>query len=131
MRKMLKRCRNWPTLLAKHLFISVSLAMDDKRTPLLEPEQCLPSHVSQFRQALRLRGIMIGRHFHGNMKVQTATCKDNNNSKSRAVRCLQFNTYKIILVDYIQCIKHSIFSISVGFRDIKFHQSLKANIKLL
>ena len=34
--------------------------------------------------SLRLRGVTIGRHFHANMKVQTATCKDNNNSKSRA-----------------------------------------------
>ena len=33
---------------------------------------------------------MIGRHFHANMKVQTATCKDNNNSKSRAVTCVKF-----------------------------------------
>ena len=28
---------------------------------------------------------MIGRHFHMNMKVQAGTCKDNNNSKCRAV----------------------------------------------
>ena len=33
---------------------------------------------------LRLRGIMIGRHIHANIKVPTAMCKDNNNSKSRA-----------------------------------------------
>ena len=35
---------------------------------------------------LRLRSIMIGRHFYANMKVQTAVCncEDNNNSKSRA-----------------------------------------------
>ena len=36
------------------------------------------------KSLLSLRGIMIGRHFHTNMKVHTATCKDNNNSKSRA-----------------------------------------------
>ena len=39
---------------------------------------------------LRLRGITIGRHFHANMKVQTATCKDNNNSKIRAATCMKF-----------------------------------------
>ena len=33
---------------------------------------------------LRLRGIMIGRHFHANIRVQTAMCKDSNNSESRA-----------------------------------------------
>ena len=33
---------------------------------------------------------MIGRHFHANMKVQTATCKDNNNSKSRAATGVKF-----------------------------------------
>ena len=38
---------------------------------------------------LRLRGIMIGCHFHANMKVQTAL-KDNNKSKSRAVTCVKF-----------------------------------------
>ena len=32
---------------------------------------------------LRLRVIMIGRHFYANVKVQTAMCKDNNNSKGR------------------------------------------------
>ena len=42
---------------------------------------------------LRLRGIMIGRHFHANMKVQTAVCKDNNNSKSRAATYLKFDKY--------------------------------------
>ena len=39
---------------------------------------------------LRLRGIMIGRHFHPNMKVQTATCKNNNDSKSRAATYVKF-----------------------------------------
>ena len=38
----------------------------------------------------RLCGIMTGRHFHANMKVQTATCKDNDNSKSRAATCMKF-----------------------------------------
>ena len=33
---------------------------------------------------LKLRGIMIGRQFHMNMKVPTAMCKDYNNSKNRA-----------------------------------------------
>ena len=40
---------------------------------------------------LRLRGIVIGRHFQANMKVQTAMCKDNNNSKSRAATCVKFD----------------------------------------
>ena len=40
---------------------------------------------------LRLRGIMIGRHFHVNTKVPTVTCKDNNNSKSRAATCVKFD----------------------------------------
>ena len=44
--------------------------------------------------SLRLRGIMIGRHFHANIKVQTAMCKDNNNSKSRAATYVQFDIYK-------------------------------------
>ena len=30
---------------------------------------------------------MIGRHFHANMKVQTATCEDK---KSRAATCVKF-----------------------------------------
>ena len=54
---------------------------------------------------LRLRGTMIGRHFHANMKVQTATCKDNNNSKNRAATWEKFDIYiyKVILADYIPC----------------------------
>ena len=63
---------------------------------------------------LRLRGIMIGRHFHANMKVQTAMCKDNNNSKSRAATYVKCDIYKMILLDYIQCISN----ISVEFQDI-------------
>ena len=68
---------------------------------------------------------MIGRHFHANMKVHTAMCKDNNNSKSRAATYLKIlHIYiKMISVDYIQCIKYSIFNIRVEFQDIKFHQS--------
>ena len=46
---------------------------------------------------------MIGRHFHANVKVQTAMCKDNNNSKGRAATYVKFHIYKMILVDYIQC----------------------------
>ena len=42
---------------------------------------------------LRLRGIMIGHLFHVNMKVQTAMCKDNNNSKSRAATYVKFDIY--------------------------------------
>ena len=38
---------------------------------------------------------------------------------------------KMILADYIHCIKYSIFNISVEFQDIEFHQSWKAKIKLL
>ena len=37
---------------------------------------------------------MIGRHFHANMKVHTAMCKDNNiNSKSRAATYVKFDIY--------------------------------------
>ena len=42
---------------------------------------------------LRLRGIMTGRHFHANMKVQTAICKDDNNSKRRAATYVKFDIY--------------------------------------
>ena len=42
---------------------------------------------------LRLCGIMIGGHFHARMKVQTATCKDNNNSKTIAAICVKFDIY--------------------------------------
>ena len=35
---------------------------------------------------------MIGRHFYANLKVQTAMCKDNNNSKSRAAINVKFAT---------------------------------------
>ena len=38
---------------------------------------------------------MICCHFHANMKVQTAMCKDNNNSKSRAATCM--NHYIFII----------------------------------
>ena len=66
-----------------------------------------------------LRGIMTGRHFHPNMKVQTAMCKDNSNSKSRAATYVKFDIYIyiylyiMILVDYIEWIKYSVFNTSV------------------
>ena len=47
---------------------------------------------------LRLHGIMVGRHFHASMKVQTAMCKDNNNSKSKAATYVKFDIY--ILFDF-------------------------------
>ena len=37
--------------------------------------------------------IMIGRHFHANIKVQTAMCKDNYNSKNRVATYLKFDIY--------------------------------------
>ena len=49
------------------------------------------THFCEF--TLRLRGIMPGRHFHENIKVQTAMCKDNNNSKSRAAAYVKFDIY--------------------------------------
>ena len=54
---------------------------------------------------------MIGRHIHANIKVSTAMCKDNNNSKSRAAACVKFDIHicKMISVDYIQCIKYQSF----------------------
>ena len=42
------------------------------------------------RTPLRLRGIMTGRQFHANMKVQTSTCRDNSNSRSRAATYVKF-----------------------------------------
>ena len=42
---------------------------------------------------LRLRGIIIGHHFHANIIVQAAMCKDNNNSKSRAATRVKFDIY--------------------------------------
>ena len=41
---------------------------------------------------------MIGRHFHANMKVQTAMCKDNNNSKGRAATYVEFDIYIYIYI---------------------------------
>ena len=40
----------------------------------------------------RPRGVIIGRHFHANIKVQIAMCKDNN-SKSRAATYVKFDMY--------------------------------------
>ena len=47
------------------------------------PGNLSPVIPRSFWSALKVKasGIMIGRHFHANMKVQTATCKDDNNSK--------------------------------------------------
>ena len=49
--------------------------------------------IAETGDQLRLRGIMIGRHFQANMKVQTTMCKDNSNSKSRAATCVKFDIY--------------------------------------
>ena len=43
---------------------------------------------------------MTGRHFYANMKVQTAMCKDNNNSKSRAATYVKFDIYNDISTLY-------------------------------
>ena len=51
-------------------------------------EGCFVIHVEY--NYLRLPCIMIGRHFHANIKVQSAMCKDNNNSKSRAATRVKF-----------------------------------------
>ena len=52
--------------------------------------------------------------------------KDNNNSKSRPATYVAFDIYIyiyiMISVDYIQCIKYSIFNISIEFQDIKFRR---------
>ena len=70
---------------------------------------------------------MISRHFQANMKVQTAMCKDNNNSKSRAATYVKFDIYIYVYNDisrlYLVYKIYSIFHISVKFQDIKFHQS--------
>ena len=60
---------------------------------------------------------MIGGHFHANM---TAVCKDDDNSKSKAAKYVKFDIYKMVLVDYIQSIKFSIFNISVEVQDVTF-----------
>ena len=46
---------------------------------------------------LILRGIMVGRHFHVNIKVQVAMCKDKNNSKSRVATYLKFDICRLNL----------------------------------
>ena len=40
--------------------------------------------------------LQIGHHFHANMKVQTAMCKDNNKSKSRAATYIHTYIYTYI-----------------------------------
>ena len=47
----------------------------------------------EIMSTLRLRGIVTGRHFQANKKVQTEMCKDNNNSKSRAATCVKFDIH--------------------------------------
>ena len=37
--------------------------------------------------------------------------------------CEIWNKYKMILVDYIQCIKYLIFKINLEFQDVKVYQS--------
>ena len=44
--------------------------------------------LKQLDQVSRPRGVMIGPHFHANIKVQTATCKDNN-SKVEQLKSVQ------------------------------------------
>ena len=76
---------------------------------------------------------MIRSHFHANMKVQTAMCKDDNNSRSRAATYVKFEiNIKLYIYDmymiytnvhYIQCIKCPIFKISREFQSVKVHQS--------
>ena len=60
--------------------------------------------------ALRLCGIMIGRHFNANMKVQTAMCEDNNNSKGRAAVFVKFDIYIYIYNDISRL--YSVYEIS-------------------
>ena len=55
---------------------------------------------------LRLRGTMIGRHFHANMKVQTATLKIIITQKIEQLHegnLTYIYIYKVVLVDYIPC----------------------------
>ena len=68
---------------------------------------------------------MIGCQFDANMKVQMQRVKIiNNNSKSRAAAYVKFDiNIKMILVHYIQCIKHPIFKVNLEFQGVKFYQS--------
>ena len=70
---------------------------------------------------------MIGLPFYANLKVQTATCKDNNNSKSKAATYVKF---EMIWVHYIQCINYPICKVSHEFQSAKVCQSWEAEIKL-
>ena len=56
------------------------------------------------------------------MKVQIGMCKDNNNSKSRAATYLKFHIYiyKMISVDYIQCIKYSFLISASNSKTLNF-----------
>ena len=51
---------------------------------------------------------MIGRHFHANIKLQTAMCKDNNNSKSRGATYVKFDIY-IYMHTKLEDISHDIY----------------------
>ena len=44
---------------------------------------------------------MIGRHFDAHAKVQTAVCKDNSNSKSRAATYVKFTQINISILPLI------------------------------
>ena len=66
------------TLMEKVLQAQTKSCLTKSRNQDEDPWPNLPECTS------RLRCIMIGRHFHANMKVQTAMRKDNNTSKSRA-----------------------------------------------
>ena len=57
---------------------------------------------------LRLRGTVIGSHFQVNTKVQTAMCKDNNNSKSRAATSVKFDIHTQNVIGRLYSV-HKIF----------------------
>ena len=58
---------------------------------------------------LRLRSIMIGCHFHANMKVEISMCKGNNNSKSSTATYMKFDMYISIYDISRLCAVYKIF----------------------
>ena len=73
-----------------HFIVQIQVAHVQKENWFKYPSSGRKGQELRYGNLLRLPGIMIGRHFHASMKVQTATCKDNNNSKSRAATYVKF-----------------------------------------
>ena len=84
----------WVFSLRNLLIITNTSSVSSVKSQLFMISVSISSSFMAFKiSSLRLRGIMIGRHFHANIKVQTAMCKDNNNSKSKAATYVKFDIY--------------------------------------